>query len=461
MAILIADDDKSILTALSILLEKEKILSEFCTSPEDVLARIKEKNFDLALVDLNYRKDTTSGLEGLELINRIREIDEQLPVVVMTGWGSIRIAVEAMRRGAVDFIEKPWQDNNRLISTIRTQIRIREISRRESLLRAENRLLKQQRATHVPLVWRSPRMQKLLDVALKVAASEMPVLITGENGTGKSLLAAWLHEQSPRAEAPLITVNMGGISDTAFESEMFGHVKGAFTDARSDRIGRVELADAGSLFLDEIANTPPAQQAKLLRLLEERHYEKLGSSKTLQSRTRFISATNANLEKLVDELGFRQDLLYRLNGVTLHLPPLRERCEDIRQLAEYFLTLSMRHCNTTARGFSEEALKSLTDYHWPGNIRELGHVIERAALLASEKEIGPHDLQLPTSRDYSRKQPALLLAAAPDNLTLRQAEILLIRQSLERHNGDVEKAAMNLGLSSQALYRRLRKYKIS
>lgn len=461
MTILIADDDKSILAALSILLDNENIPAESCTSPEDVLARIGEKSFDLALVDLNYRKDTTSGMEGLELISRMQEIDGQLPVVAMTGWGSIPVAVEAMRRGAVDFIEKPWQDNNRLLSLIRAQIRIREMSRRESLLNAENRLLRQQSGAQEPLVARSGAMRRLLEVAGRVARSELPVLITGENGTGKSLLAAWLHAHSPRAGGALVTVNMGGISDAAFESEMFGHVRGAFTDARSDRIGRVELADEGSLFLDEIANTPPAQQAKLLRLLEERQYEKLGSSKTVHSRARFISATNAELDVLVQEKGFRQDLLYRLNGVTLQLPPLRDRREDIPELAAHFLQRARRHCDSPARGLSGETLEVLAAYAWPGNIRELSHVIERAVLLTLDEEIQPRDLQLPATPAFPETVLASPLADSLEDMTLEQAEALLIRKALARHGRDVEKTAAALGLSRSALYRRLQKYGIS
>ncbi len=459
MTILIADDDKSILTALSILLNNENIPSESCTSPEDVLTRIKEKNFDLALVDLNYRKDTTSGMEGLEMISRMQDIDGQLPVVAMTGWGSIPLAVEAMRRGAVDFIEKPWHDNNRLLTLIRTQIKIREISRRESLLNAENLLLKQQSGAETPMVALSPAMKALLETAQRIARSEIPVLITGENGTGKSLLASWLHTHSPRAKASLITVNMGSISETIFESEMFGHVKGAFTDARSERIGRVELADSGSLFLDEIANTPPAQQAKLLRLLEEREYEKLGSSKTLTSRTRFISATNAELEVLVAEKGFRQDLLYRLNGVTLHIPSLRERREDIPVLAEQFLRQARQHYDTPANSFSSETLEALVSYPWPGNIRELGHVIERAALLALDEEIQPADLQLPRLPTCANEEFSSL--GVLEDMTLEQAEAVLIRKALARQGGDVEQTAFRLGLSRSALYRRLQKYGLS
>lgn len=458
MNVLIADDDKSILAALKLLFDTEGIAAEACLTPADVLSRVRERRFQLALVDLNYCKDTTSGQEGLELISAIREQDAHLPVVAMTGWGSIPVAVEAMRRGAVDFIEKPWQDNKQLVSLIRAQARIGEMSRRESRLHAENRLLKEQSAAAVPLVACSAAMQHLLETARRVARSDIPVLILGENGTGKSLLAAWLHAHSQRAQASFITVNMGGLLESAFESEMFGHVRGAFTDARSDRIGRVELADGGTLFLDEIANTPSAQQAKLLRLLEERQYEKLGSSTALKANVRFISATNAGLDVLVEEKGFRQDLLYRLNGVSLRIPPLRERPEDIEPLARRFLEQARRHYDTAAAGFSRETLEVLRAYAWPGNVRELGHVVERAALLTLEEDIQPRDLQLSglTGPTEGRSLPEPL-----EDMTLEQAEALLIRKALERHGRDVERTAARLGLSRSALYRRLQKYGIS
>ncbi|MES2623792.1 MAG: sigma-54 dependent transcriptional regulator [Pseudomonadota bacterium] len=462
MSILIADDDTSIIVALKLLLNSEGMASEACQTPDALLARIAEKNFKLALIDMNYCKDTTSGNEGLELISKIRKLDENIPIVVMTGWATIPLVVDAMQRGASDFIEKPW-DNNRLLNIIHSQMRISEIGQRATRLSAENSLLQEQ--ARQKIITSAPAMLKLLESAKRIAESDISVLITGENGTGKSLLASYVHENSKRRDASLITVNMGGISETTFESEMFGHVKGAFTDARTDRIGRVELAKDGSLFLDEIANMPMNQQAKILRLLEERQFEKLGASRSQPANVRFISATNADLGMLVRDKGFREDLLFRLNGVTLHVPALRERTEDIPLLANVFLEQARHHSSSVATHFSPETMALLQKYAWPGNIRELHHVIERAVLLALEEEIQPADLQLPSvhQADFSGDEDsdrAEQLATLSD-MTLDEAESHLIMQALIMNNHDVEKTAEKLGLSRSALYRRLQKYGIS
>jgi DNA-binding NtrC family response regulator len=449
MTILIVDDDESILTALRVLLKSEGMSCIACRSPAEAIVAARREACQLALVDLNYVEDTTSGKEGLALIAALREAAEDLPVIAMTGWGTIGIAVEAMQRGAVDFVEKPWE-NNRLLSTIRTQLALRAAQGRERKLTAENALLRQQRSGGT-LLSRSAEMDQLLSMARRVAQSAMPILITGENGTGKSLLASYIHQHSSRAAAPFISVNMGAISESTFESEMFGHTKGAYTDAKTERVGRVELADQGTLFLDEIANLPLTQQAKILRLLEERSYEKLGSSFTKQASIRFISATNANLDSLVAERHFRQDLLYRLNGVTLNMPALRQRRDDILLLAEGFLTRACQHYNSPARTFSASARAALENYAWPGNIRELQHVVERSVLLAQQTQIGEQDLQLNT-----RAAPC---AAADefDGMTLQHAEVALIRRSLARHDGNAAVAAKELGISRSALYRRLGK----
>lgn len=450
MTILIVDDDESILTTLRVLLKSEGMSCIACRSPAEAVAAARREACQLALVDLNYVEDTTSGKEGLALIASLREVIEDLPIIAMTGWGTIGIAVEAMQRGAVDFVEKPWE-NNRLLSTIRTQLALRAAQGRERKLTAENALLRQQGGGG-KLISRSAEMDQLLSMARRVAQSAMPILITGENGTGKSLLASYIHQHSSRATAPFISVNMGAISESTFESEMFGHTKGAYTDAKSERVGRVELADQGTLFLDEIANLPLTQQAKILRLLEERSYEKLGSSFTKHASVRFISATNANLDSLVAERNFRQDLLYRLNGVTLNMPALRQRREDILLLAEGFLQRACQHYNSPARAFSAGARAALENYAWPGNIRELQHVVERSVLLAQQAQIGEHDLQLDT-----RAAPVQSTDDEFDGMTLRHAEVALIRRSLARHDGNAAVAAKELGISRSALYRRLGK----
>jgi DNA-binding NtrC family response regulator len=451
MSVLIVDDDANILHALGLLLKSEGMECIACRSPQEALAALRRASSQLALVDLNYVEDTTSGKEGLALISAMRELDEDLPIVAMTGWGTIGIAVEAMQRGATDFVEKPWNDNTRLLSIVRTQIRLGAAARRANRLSAENALLRGERDARA-IVCESPAMTQVLETARRVAASTIPILITGENGTGKGLLAEYIHRHSPLAEGPFIAVNMGAISESTFESEMFGHTKGAFTDAKSDRIGRVELADQGTLFLDEIANLPLTQQAKILRLLEERRYEKLGSSQTRHANIRFVSATNADLDRVVAERGFRQDLLYRLNGVMLRIPALRERRADIRPLVDRFLNEARQRYGSPARRFSAPALAALEKYPWPGNVRELQHVVERSVLLARQEDILESDLQLAAG-------PAPRSAAVDDveAMTLDQAEAWLVQRALDRHGGNANDAAKALGISRSALYRRLGK----
>lgn len=451
MAVLVVDDDGNILHTLTLLLKSEGMDCVACHAPQEALAALRRERCELALVDLNYVEDTTSGKEGLALITALRQADEELPIVAMTGWGTIGIAVEAMQRGAADFVEKPWNDNTRLLNIIRTQMKLGAARQRDRKLSAENALLREQGDSKA-LISQSPAMSQVLSMARRVAASSMPILITGENGTGKGLLADYIHRHSPCAHGPFISVNMGAISESTFESEMFGHTKGAFTDAKTERIGRVELADQGTLFLDEIANLPLTQQTKILRLLEERQYEKLGSSHTRQANIRFISATNADLDSVIAERGFRQDLLYRLNGVTLRVPALRERQADIRPLAESFLGRARRHYSSPARRFSAQALTALEDYSWPGNIRELQHVVERSVLLAEQEEILEGDLQL-----ARRVTPAQAAGDELAQMTLEQAGVWFIKEALNRHQGNANDAAKALGISRSSLYRRLGK----
>lgn len=448
MTVLIADDDDTVLTALSILLRSEGMESFACRSAGEVLEAAARMTCDLAIVDMNYQSSDTSGEEGLRVIAELCARHEHLPVIAITGWGSVGLAVEAMRRGAADFIEKPWRDNTRLLNIIRTHLKLNVAQQRGRQLAAENALYREQTA-HTAIVSESPAMRQLLTMAQRIAASELPVLITGENGTGKSLLAQYIHRHSSRAAGPFISVNMGALAETTFESEMFGHTKGAFTDAKADRVGRVELADKGTLFMDEIANLPLTQQAKILRLLEERQYEKLGSSRTRRADIRFVAATNSDLDALIGERGFRQDLLYRLNGVTLHVPPLRDRRVDVRLLAERCLEQSRKRYNAPARCFSAGAAEALEHYAWPGNVRELQHVVERSVLLAQQQQISEEDLQLSPRRAAETRVDEL------SRMTLEQAEHHFIRQALERHGGNAAEAARALGISRSALYRRL------
>ncbi len=444
--VLVADDQRDVLESLRFLLKSEGLEVETATSPRILLDLLEQDDFDVVLMDLNYARDTTSGQEGLDLLRDIRALDESLPVVVMTAWASVEVAVEAMRRGARDFVEKPW-DNHRLLSILQTQTALGRALRRGKRLEAENQLLRGD--AHPELIAEAPSMRPVLELISKVGPSDANVLLTGENGTGKSLVAQVIHGVSQRAEMPLITVNIGGLSESVFESELFGHVKGAYTDARSDRVGRFELADGGTLFLDEIANVPPSLQRKLLRVLETGEFERLGSSKTRQVRVRIISATNADVEEEVREGRFRQDLLFRLNTVEIRLPALRERREDIPALAAFFLERHGRNYRKSLERFDEEAIKALLSHLWPGNVRELSHVIERAVLMADGDTVKVADLGLQSGTG----EPGRL-----EDMTLEDAERLLIRKALERFGGNVSDAARALGLSRSALYRRLEKY---
>jgi DNA-binding NtrC family response regulator len=405
------------------------------------------KDYDVVLMDLNYTRDTTSGEEGLDLLQRIHTADESLPVVVMTAWGSVNVAVEAMRRGARDFIQKPW-DNERLLSIIRTQTELGRAIRRGRQLEAANQALMAD--GHSPLLAESAAMRPVLDIIARVGPADANVLITGENGTGKGLVAQALHAVSPRANRPMVTVNAGGMAEGVFESELFGHMKGAFTDAKVDRVGRFELADGSTLFLDEIANVPLNQQAKLLRVIETGEFERLGSSKTRKVNVRLISATNADLNAEVNAGRFRQDLLFRLNTIEVHLPPLRDRREDIPLLARHFLRLHAQRYRKSLSGFDPAAMQVLLDHRWPGNVRELDHAVERAVLMAQGNAVRATDLGLRTEGGGS---------ARLEDMSLEDVEAFLIKKAMARY-GNVSQAARALGLSRSALYRRLERYKL-
>src|SRR5450432_3445301 len=444
--ILIADDQADVLEALRLLLKGEGYQIESATSPAGIVSALETRDFDVVLMDLNYTRDTTSGQEGLDLLSKIQTIDSILPVIVMTAWGSVGLAVEAMRRGARDFVQKPW-GNERLLSIVKTQIDLSNAIRRGLRLEAENRLL---RAEGVPsLIAESPAMQPVLQMVARVGPSDANVLITGEPGTGKEVVAKTLYAISPRSSKPMVTVNAGGLAEGVFESELFGHVKGAFTDAKVDRVGRFEMADGGTLFLDEIANISMGLQSKLLRTLETGEFERVGSSKTRRVDVRVFSATNADLASQVAEGRFRQDLLFRLNTIELRLPALRDRREDIPILAAHFLRQHAEHYRKAINGFDEGAIKALLSHAWPGNVRELDHAVERAVLMAQADAIRAADLGLRAGREGP---PRL------EEMSLEDVEALLIKKALARFNGNVSHAANALGLSRSALYRRLQRY---
>jgi DNA-binding NtrC family response regulator len=443
--VLIADDQRDVLEALRILLKGEGHQTESVTSISGIFNALQQRDYALLMMDLNYTRDTTSGQEGLEVIPKIQALDNTLPIVVMTAWATIDLAVEAMKRGARDFVPKPW-DNERLLTIVRTQMELASALRKGRKLEAANKLL----GGNVPnMIADAPSMRPVVEMISRVAPSDANVLITGENGTGKSLVAQALHALSPRASHSMITVNMGGLSETLFESELFGHVKGAFTDAKSDRAGRFELADESSLFMDEIANIPLNQQAKLLRVIETGEFERVGSSKTLHANVRIISATNANLADEVAAGRFRQDLLFRLNTIEIALPPLRDRREDIIPLANNFLRMHAQRYRKELVGFDETVRDRLLQHSFPGNVRELDHVIERAVLMARGTHLKEADLGLTSGGGESKSL---------EDMSLEEVEASLIKKALARNNGNARKAAEALGLSRSAFYRRLQQY---
>jgi DNA-binding NtrC family response regulator len=444
--ILAADDQQHILEALELLLKPEGYCVDVVGSPELTREALTSAQYDAVLIDLNYSRDTTSGREGLDLLSEIVALDSTLPVIVMTAWGNVELAVEAMRRGARDFIQKPWE-NERLLSILRTQVELHRALQQAERLAAENRLLNAQGRPQ--FIATAPSMAPVLESITRVAPSDANVLISGEHGTGKEVVARTIHALSLRNTRPLIAVNTGGLAEGVFESELFGHVKGAFTDARTDRIGRFELADGGTIFLDEIGNVPFRQQAKLLRVIELGELERVGSSRGKKVDVRVIAATNTDLQAACAAGQFREDLLFRLNTVEIHLPALRERREDIPALTLHFLAQYASRYRRQIDGLDPAALQLLLQYAWPGNVRELEHTLERAVLMCRAVKIQAADLGLTPQRAQAQNL---------EELSLEAVESILIRKALQRFQGNVSQAAGALGLSRGALYRRMEKY---
>ena len=444
--VLVCDDQPDVLEALRLLLKGQGWKAVTADSPASLLRAARGGGFDLILADLNYTRDTTSGKEGLDLLSEVVALDNTVPVIVMTAWANIELAVEAMRRGARDFIQKPWE-NERLITILRAQVELRRALQRAERLAAQNRLL--QAEGRPEFIATAPAMHAVLEAITRVGPSDANVLITGEHGTGKEVVARTLHAISARASRLMVSVNTGAVPEALFESELFGHVKGAFTDARFDRIGRFELADGGTIFLDEIGNVPMRQQAKLLRVLEAGEIERVGSSRAVRVNVRVVSATNADLRAACASGQFREDLLFRLNTVEIHVPALRERREDIPALAIHFLMRYASRYRRAIQGFEASALQLLMQYAWPGNVRELEHTLERAVLMCRGNEIQRADLGLDMLRPQSQNL---------EELSLESVEAILIRKALQRSQGNVSQAAETLGLSRGALYRRMEKY---
>ena len=439
--ILVVDDQVDVLEALRLLLKPEGFAVTAVTSAPAAITAARETGFDAALIDLNYARDTTSGKEGLDLLSALRAADDALPVVVMTAWGTIDGAVEAMRRGARDYVQKPWE-NARLVATLAAQIELGRALRASRRPRAPGAL-----APDVPEVIAASRaMDAVLRVVDRVGPSDANVLVTGEHGTGKEVVARRLHAVSRRRAGAFVAIDAGALAEALLESALFGHVKGAFTDARADRPGAFALAHRGTLFLDEIGNMPASQQAKLLRVLQSGELSAVGSAKVERVDVRVIAATNADLGAEVQAGRFREDLLYRINTVEIRLPPLRERREDVPLLAARFLARTRERYGKPAATLSPEAMDALLAHAWPGNVRELEHVVERAVLLGHGDRIEEADLGL---------RPGTGPITALDHLTLEQAERHVIERAVRRASGNVNEAAKALGLSRSALYRRL------
>ncbi len=448
--ILVVDDQPDIREAVRMLLRTEGYFPIVAASPEEALACLRGDTFAAAIVDMNYRSDTTSGEEGLHLVTRIVGEWPGLPVVAMTAWASIDLAVEAMRRGAADFIEKPWQ-NARLLKVLESCIALDRSRRGERQLGAAQALLLQEAGEG--FVAESSAMRRLVDELMQIADSDAGVLLLGENGTGKSLLAKCVHQWSPRRDRPFVKVDVGGLTPTLFEAELFGHVRGAYTDARHERAGRFELADGGTLFLDEIGNLPHEQQPKLLRALEDGEFERLGSARTQRVDVRIVAATNADLQALVASGRFRRDLLYRLNTFQVTVPPLRERGDDVLPLARHYLARACARYRREVPVLERDAERALRVYDWPGNVRELAHVMERVALLGESSRLRADALRLPSTGDAHGRRL--------DGMTLEAAEAVLLRQALHDQRGNLQAAADQLGITRQSLYRRLDKHGIA
>jgi DNA-binding NtrC family response regulator len=443
LRVLVADDEPDVRAALRLLLRDAGFEIGEADSPAAALAAVAGDTFDVVLLDLNYTGGGTSGREGLDLLPRLREIDPCVSVVVITAWGTVTSAVEAMRRGARDYVEKPWT-NERLLTVVRSHAEFAHANRRSRL--SDERDQRAREGALPPFIATGSAMQRVRELVERVAASDASVLVTGEHGTGKEVVARWLHARSRRCDKPFVTLNAGGLADGVFESECFGHTRGAFTDAKTERAGCFELAHGGTLFLDEIGNMPSGQQAKLLRVLETGELQRVGSSRVLRVDVRVVTATNASLEREVEVGRFRADLLYRLNTVEIALPPLRERREEIVPLAEHFLRRYASHYDRLGLEFTPCARSALEEHPWLGNVRELSHVVERAVILAQTGAIDAGSLLLP-----KQAPPSVSLAEVP----LAEAERRLVENALERCQGNVSETARALGLSRSALYRRL------
>jgi DNA-binding NtrC family response regulator len=449
--ILIIDDDADILQAARLLLKQHVTHIRTEKTPEVLPTLLKNEVYDVIFLDMNFAKGATSGKEGFYWLDKIHEIDPNAVVILITAFGDVDMAVRAIKEGASNFILKPWQ-NERLIATLTTALNLRESKTEATNLRSKQKQLSADldQPFH-DFIGKSAAMEAVFDAIQKVAKTEANVLILGENGTGKELVARDLHRHSSRSEEVFISVDMGALSETLFESELFGHVKGAFTDAKGDRAGRFEIASGGTLFLDEIGNLPLTLQAKLLTVIENRKVTRLGSNKPIDVDVRLICATNMPIHEMVNQNKFRQDLLYRINTVEIRIPPLRERIGDIPTLVDHFLKIYCKKYNKPLRRLSSATLKRLEKYHWPGNVRELQHAIERAIIMSDSQVLQPTDFFFPIQEQKGDSMNF-------EDYNLEDIEKLVIHRAISKHGGNITHAADELGLSRASLYRRLEKY---
>lgn len=450
--ILVVDDDQDVLLAAKLFLKQHIKIVHTEPDPNNIPTLLQNENYDVILLDMNFSRDATSGKEGFHWLNVILGIDPAAVVIFITGYGDIELAVQGIKEGATNFLLKPW-DNKKLLAEIQANLKLRESKKELEDLRTKKKiLLTNANEPYEDLIGQSPAMIKVLATVTKVAVTDANVLILGENGTGKELIARAIHRASLRSKEVFVSVDLGAISETLFESELFGFKKGAFTDAKEDRAGRFEAASKGTIFLDEIGNLSFPLQSKLLSVLQNRKVVRLGTNREIPIDVRLICATNMPLYQMVNESKFRQDLLYRINTVEIQIPPLRERIEDIPLLADHFLTVFCKKYKMPSKRLAPATIKRLEKHLWPGNIRELEHAVERAVILSEGNLLQPHDFFFNQNDD--EKEPDLQSAG----YNLEETEKLLVRKVIDKHGGNISKAARELGLTRASLYRRIEKY---
>ncbi len=449
--ILIVDDDQDVLLAAKLFLKQHIKIVHTEKDPTNIPNLLKAENYDVILLDMNFSRDATSGKEGFHWLNKILEIDPAAVVIFITGYGDIELAVQGIKEGATNFILKPW-DNKKLLATIMVNLKVRSSKQEfEDLKSKQKVLIAGQDQGYEIMIGSSLPMEQVLNTVKKVAITDANILILGENGTGKELIDRAIHKASRRRDEVFISVDLGAISESLFESELFGFKKGAFTDAKEDRAGRFEAASKGTIFLDEIGNLSFSLQSKLLSVLQSRKVVRLGTNKEIPIDVRLICATNMPLYQMVKEGKFRQDLLYRINTVELNIPPLRDRIDDISPLVDHFLQIYCKKYKMPVKRLNASTMKRLEKHHWPGNVRELQHAVERAVIMSESNILQPQDFFLSQMDDQAE-------GLEPDNYNLEDAERLLIRKVIDKHGGNISKAAKELGLTRASLYRRIEKY---